>query len=463
MKSRTRKLAIALAFSIGIGLMVTGMALAGRIAIDHFDEAPAGTTTSVLVASPVTPTLSGSFTATTSIGERDVIVHLTSMTGTLTSQSTTENGTPVRHYTEFIASPNASGTITYQWDGPDHSPTLSFGLGSLDLISGTNVALHVEVVQASHPVSMSIIAYTNATQYSSYVLSVPAIPPDSHVDFLPLFNNFTKVGGGANFADINALVVVVTSDYPGGSPGTTFQLDFLEASARRDYGDAPVSYEQNDPASHSADGGVRLGENIDTEPAGFIPVTTDATGDDITQSDDEDGVTPTGNWVTQGSILVDLEGVLEPAPRAACLSAWVDYPGSSPVFSPNEKVLDNYQLDASDIGQQTLITFTLATTNTIAGNVNGAFVRFRLRPEVLTFDGNCSNESSIGPTGYVEMGEVEDYLWTFGPTAVTVSSLQARSSSTIAVLVLVAAGLLAVGALGVFAFARRRRTDIHKS
>jgi hypothetical protein len=273
-----------------------------------------------------------------------------------------------------------------------------------------------------------------------------------HVDFLPLFSNFTPTGsaGPANFSQIRALTVTVHTDFAGGSPGTVFKLEYIEAAARRDYGDVPAVYEQGNPASHTADGGVRLGANIDTENGPLS--STDAQGDDNDQLDDEDGITPFGNWITQGSVYVDLEGILDPAPRVACLSAWVDF-GNDDSFDSGDQVLDMMPLGPSAIGQQTPITFTLPVS--LADQT--VYARFRLRPEVQTFDGDCSNELDMEPTGYLEMGEIEDYRWTFDPTAVRVSALQAHSGSLPAMLVLAASGLLALGALGLFTLAKRRR------
>jgi hypothetical protein len=91
-----------------------------------------------------------------------------------------------------------------------------------------------------------------------------------------------------------------------------------------------------------------------------------------------------------------------------------------------------------------VLTFTVP-----AGYATGApvFARFRLYP---------SQPSLAQPAGLVTNGEVEDYYWTFAPTAVTLNNLSARSESGLNLYLLLALAPIAIlGGLRL-ALARRR-------
>ena len=67
------------------------------------------------------------------------------------------------------------------------------------------------------------------------------------------------------------------------------------------------------------------------------------------------------------------------------------------------------------------------------------------------------------PTGASTVGEVEDYAWGFGPTAVTLESLQARPTTSPAMPVALI-GVSAATLIGVVLFVRlgRRRKLQHR-
>jgi hypothetical protein len=430
-------------------LIFTGLALAAQVAIDHFDEAPAGGTASTVTDAAGGGPTSGTSTGTTAIGERDVIVEATVGSGSLTFETVTEAAPSTYHYMHFLAGSDVEGIIEVQWDGNDggsavFNPT---GLGGADLTdSGQNSRFHIEILGSSTPVLLRIEVYSSASNWSYYQFNLPVIPLGSHVDFSPRFGNFTQGGSGsANFANVGGVRIFVNSDVTN-SVATDFRLDFFASTAFADFGDAPASYDLPTPASHSSDGLVRLGKNIDTE-AGPNP-SASADGDNLDQADDEDGITRFGNWTANGSINVEIQGAFQ-SNAIACLSAWIDY-GDDGVFNPADKVLDREPITQIGVSQ---VTFPLSTSLANAT----VFARFRLMPEIITLNGNCADENpAIGPTGYQEYGEVEDYLWSFGPTQVTISSLEARSGVTRGIPLLMAVGVLGLVGGGLLLLARRR-------
>ena len=229
-----------------------------------------------------------------------------------------------------------------------------------------------------------------------------------------------------------------------------------------DYGDLPTAY-----------GITQLGEN----GARHIPIQNDvilgsirdlelngnpddsAVGDDNDDAtNDEDGVNRGPSWGGgQGIISVTVTG-------ASCLMGWVDWAevdddnnfvdvGHDFKFSEGftigvnpytEKVIDNIYLPAGGTYE-----FAFALPEDFK-NVT-VFARFRLSPATFLneagalFEGTEGNEykqceKAAGLSGLVMGGEVEDYLWRFGPTAVELKKVSAVSQPSAAGL-----GLLGVG------------------
>ena len=236
-----------------------------------------------------------------------------------------------------------------------------------------------------------------------------------------------------------------------------------EQAVWADYGDLPTAY-----------GITQLGEN----GARHIPIQNDvilgsirdleingnpddsAVGDDNDDAtNDEDGVRRGPSWGGgQGVISVTVSG-------PSCLMGWVDWAevdngnnfvdvGRDYKFSEDftigtitytEKVIDNIYLPANGTYQ---FTFALPADFKNAT----VFARFRLSPatflnEAGTLDeGNeyiqCDQEAA-GLSGLVMGGEVEDYYWQFGPTAVELKSLVASPKKSTGVFGLLVVGMVA--------------------
>ena len=160
-----------------------------------------------------------------------------------------------------------------------------------------------------------------------------------------------------------------------------------------DFGDAPEpSYPTiltNDGARHvvlSTGPTLYLGSIVpDTELDGQP---SNATGDDLSGTDDEDGVS-LPETIVQGqtySLSVQAAG-------AGLFSAWIDWNQNGSWNDPGDQVLLNERLVNESV------TFNLtAPIFTAAGQT---FVRFRF-----------STASGLGPTGLAPDGEVEDYVLT---------------------------------------------------
>lgn len=160
---------------------------------------------------------------------------------------------------------------------------------------------------------------------------------------------------------------------------------FLLESDNADVGDAPISY--GNPSHTIA--GIRFGASVDADATLLNNAT--ATGDDIDNTDDENGVNltpllPTGETTV---VPVDIQNA------GGFLSVWFDW---------------NADGDFNDAGEQMITAQAVAvgTTNLsiavpITASIGPTFARFRVCTNNTALD-NCNT-----PVGTVQSGEVEDY------------------------------------------------------
>ncbi len=222
---------------------------------------------------------------------------------------------------------------------------------------------------------------------------------------------------------IKASGYIYTSAVPG--PSAT-------CSEGADYGDlpdavpAPVSYGNtvllDNGARHYflSDGDVWLGLERDADDDGqpdFL-----ALGDDFADgSDDEDGVVVLGDWKT-GSAVISVT-----ASGDGCVSGWLDWwdgagnYGSDGDFADGgEQVVANQPVTAGD----NIFDFTLD-----AGAVNGQtlYARFRIVPRD---NGACTADTALAIEGSARGGEVEDYAWSWSPTAIQLQAAGPAATPT---------------------------------
>ena len=150
-----------------------------------------------------------------------------------------------------------------------------------------------------------------------------------------------------------------------------------------DFGDAPASYStlRADDGARHASVGPQLGSGRDSEAEGVPSIDADGDGQD------DDGVlfgSITTNS-TQAAVNVELSGASE-----AKLDAWIDFDRDG-VWEASEKILDDVLVN------QSLQTINY---NLPSGQTTGdTYARVRL-----------SSAGGLGPTGYADDGEVEDFL-----------------------------------------------------
>jgi hypothetical protein len=249
----------------------------------------------------------------------------------------------------------------------------------------------------------------------------------------------------ANTYSLRGTTATTTTDYDG-TPATNSAVTFTgeNQTARRDFGflstmdlgDLPDTYNNTllaDNGARHTIGTLFLGVGTTIDPDGRESASA--------AGDTDDGVvyTPNVHWqvATGGSVNVTVSGC-----AGTCyLSGWFDWNNDGDFVDAGERIL----LDqAVSNGTQT-ITFAIPTGTTFPNSFNG---RFRLY--------STSTSGLAQPTGLVNNGEVEDYQWNFGPTAVTLNSIAARAEPGMPLTLLIFL-VMGIGATLLIVWARRHR------
>ncbi|TDU70794.1 putative Ig domain-containing protein [Prosthecobacter fusiformis] len=139
---------------------------------------------------------------------------------------------------------------------------------------------------------------------------------------------------------------------------------------------------------------TRLGNEADTESQARANM--NANGDDIDDTDDEDGVTMPAT-LTAGSTVTIPVKFLNTSGSTVYLNAWLDANLNGDLSDAGERVISNQPVANGSNGVTQNISITVPQT--ITPGVAG--MRFRL-----------SNVSNVSPTGSGGTGEVEDYIVT---------------------------------------------------
>ncbi len=406
------------AFAVLAGVLLGAVLVLAASVVDDFNTGdqqvcvggPTSFCTQYSIAS------ANSATATSALGnERDI--RLTSYAGPDANQVALRANAGSSGVLEMSQDSGASALAEVTWDGADGDPAaLATTLLSVDLTNGgVDDAFEFVTTFNDLPIGVEIVVYCNATDASSATLTLPGGILTSTRFVVPFSDFVTKSGAGcppANTGSTPAVAVQLLID-GSVSPGADLNIDtFGTTTTQRDYGDAPDTYSTTSASggpAHVTDG-LTLGSAVDTESDGN-PVTSpsDADGDDLTGIDDEDGVRPTPgiNWNSSsgGSVEVTVNGC-----GATCyLSGWIDWNQDGDFADAQEQIFND---QAVSDGVTDLVFQVPSTTDP---RNNSYYARFR----ICRAQNECN---TIG--GEATSGEVEDYLFNFGPTAVTLTAFQ---------------------------------------
>jgi subtilase family protein/Big-like domain-containing protein/GEVED domain-containing protein/dockerin type I repeat protein/fervidolysin-like protein len=189
-----------------------------------------------------------------------------------------------------------------------------------------------------------------------------------------------------------------------------------------DWGDAPASYGTlgaNNGARHGLLPGFFLGDASDTasthidDEANGLP-NVDASGDDLNQDDDEDGVIFVTDIIPGQNATIQVS-VSSGAYGSGFLHGWIDFNNDGDFFDAGEQIIKNRSLSTGTH----LITFAVPAGATVADT----YARFR-----------WGIQRDLAPTGLANGGEVEDYTTAaraIAPTAINDFATAGRDSNFI--------------------------------
>lgn len=400
--------------------------------IDTFLDS-VNTTTFVLCPSFIPTNDSFQNTSVAIGGQREMLVNCVSGSGLGDLTISSVAGTLA-----FSQASGVSATGRVVWDGQDNNATtIAYnGLGGADLTaSGSNTAIHMVVRSSDLGIPFRMRVYSGAaTDYMERNTTIPgSIPGGSNVSIILPFSTFSTVGSGS-FTNVGAIEVLFDGT---SNPDADVAITLLEATNRiYDWGDLPDSYgttNANNGARHLRINHLRLGPSVNVEGDG-------KPGPNVNLDEYDDGVIrPAGfNWSTTngGRLQVTINGCTT---SGGCrLNGWIDW-NNNGSFDTGEQVFNDLQLAN---GTHTL-NFTVPNNDFHSGFLNA---RFRL----------CSAASNCNtPLGAADDGEVEDYRWQFGPTAVSLQNINVASRIPILLPAIMMSLLLLVLGGGVLLYRRQ--------
>ncbi|MBE2286008.1 MAG: putative Ig domain-containing protein, partial [Prosthecobacter sp.] len=167
-----------------------------------------------------------------------------------------------------------------------------------------------------------------------------------------------------------------------------------------DYGD----YSAFASAVSTVNSNLRIGATVDAESAATLNAS--ATGDDITGSDDEDGVTLPASLIsgTAGSMTVNVSNATG---AAAYLNVWIDFNRNGVLTDAGEQVALNTAVATGTSNSNRVVSFTVPA----GASLGTAGVRVRL-----------TSTSTPGSTGASGNGEVEDHVVTIACPVVSITN-----------------------------------------
>jgi uncharacterized repeat protein (TIGR01451 family) len=205
-------------------------------------------------------------------------------------------------------------------------------------------------------------------------------------------NEPNGLSGGAYFRNGGATPGSFYTLTSGGSSATSVYggttASFLLESDNADVGDAPASY--GNP-THTI-GGIRLGASVDAD-SGLLNNAT-ATGDDVNNTDDENGVTLTPLLPTGETTIVPVS--IQNA--SGFLNVWFDWNADGDFVDAGEQMITNQAVAVGPLNLNIAVPATAI--------IGPTFARFRVCTNNTALD-NCAT-----PRGTVQSGEVEDYQFT---------------------------------------------------
>jgi hypothetical protein len=217
--------------------------------------------------------------------------------------------------------------------------------------------------------------------------------------------------------DLSTLKATLLTDKPTGITSNDGAGCALAPPIPIDMGDAPDSYGTllNDGGPvHILSANLKIGSLVDDELDGFS--SSLANGDDLDQTDDEDGIGSFPELLVSATSYSVSVNVTNTTGNTAILAGWIDF-NNNGAFDSGERT------EVAIANGQTSATLTW---NGLTGlSVTNTYVRIRLASLA---------EEVVSPLGTAADGEVEDYIIEIKPLPVTLASFNVRSENEVSLL-----------------------------
>ncbi|AOR23341.1 DUF7507 domain-containing protein [Clostridium taeniosporum] len=235
-------------------------------------------------------------------------------------------------------------------------------------------------------------------------------------------NNTTGVIYRIEINGDNATGIVFSSDVPSNNNDGAACLN---AELLIDFGDAPDPTPGNGPNDYStllANNGPRhqiinqlyLGTQVTAENDAYANITSDATGDDIIQGIQDDGlVVPLTPMLSTDTTYALNVSVTNNTGLPANLYGWIDF-NEDGIFQGNEAA--PVQIVPSALGLQQFILNFIVPVGVVL-QPDHTFVRLRLTTDDLINQNSLPIDEDTRSIGPASDGEVEDYYLTITPVA----------------------------------------------
>ncbi len=407
---------VVVSFGLLAALLLSGIASAVTVTIDTFNVGNEN-----LQVSQSTTDAFSLYDDPSILGqERDIQLHWSAGSNYITLRVDNNDN----NYLYYAAEPQMTGWAEVTWDGNDDSNALApAGLGGVNLVDGTNDVVMLSAVSLDHNTRLVMSAYTDADNWSRMQVDLRGGTGVTRLDVAFPFSSFTQQGSGpVTWTSVGALVLRIDGTI---EPDLDLSIDNVAANANREYGDLPDATPPNGygtsmlSASHIP-GGMRLGYNIDAEAT--YNASTSAAGDDTSDADDEDGVVPTTlPWnpgLGGGEVEVTFLGCS--ATSVCYVNGWIDWNNDGDfddtVSSASERILTN-RSRTSDA----TVPYQFTTPSDLSDGYY--YARFRICTSSTACDSPDNTDTSV------LNGEIEDYRWPIGPTAVKLTSFTATGQA----------------------------------
>ncbi|MCA9961175.1 MAG: hypothetical protein KC443_19175 [Anaerolineales bacterium] len=318
-------------------------------------------------------------------------------------------------------------------------------------INFPNTAFHIGLISSDVGIPITIRYYSgSATAYSEATLNLPAGITNDFVSFVVPFSSFTPIGGGADITNVGAVEIVFDGSSDQDADVT---VDFVELSDVWDFGDLPDVYgtlRASNGARHRTINGLRLASSVSGEidTRGAVP---EANADNY-----DDGVVraavPNGNnggWAN-GNVSDGNGGHF-----TITIAGGGGYPQVFMDFGDGAGGLTGILTEVTLLNSAgNPLTLPLAAgTYQVYFNIPAG--SFAVSDQPMAARVRLSSAGGLTATGPAADGEVEDYIYSFGPTAVSLQSVTANSSSPTTALILGSALMLAVVSVGFVLYRRQ--------